>query len=484
MKRGLFTFLESWMKKVSPAAVITASVAVLWAVLLVGWHLYDPYKGLSVQAPGADNRPEGTARKAGDVVIGEIFMQYDEPAPAGMTGVWSGFRGPERTNILQTSETISTQEDYHLQWTVDTGEGHAAPVIWKGRVYVLDYDETLSSDCLRCLSLETGKELWRRWYRVPMKRNHGFSRTIPAVGDGYVITIGPEGHVMCCDPVTGALKWVKDLKKEYAAEVPFWYTGQCPLVDGSTLVVAPAGEQTLLVGIDIRDGNVLWETPNSVSFKMSHSSVMPMELGGKRTYVYAGVGGVAGISADGADKGKLLWSTKRWQPSVVAPSPLRLSSDRVFLVAGYGTGGALMSVTRNGNAWSADILEQYKADKGLSAEQQTPILYDGMIITILPKDAGGARERIVCYRPTDLHAPIWQSDEKFGLGPYLVLNGTLFAFAEQGTLHVYRIGKGKMDLVKKQEILPDGEDAWGPMAYADGRLLLRDAHHLVCLKIN
>ena len=60
----------------------------------------------------------------------------------------------------------------------------------------------------------------------------------------------------------------------------------------------------------------------------------------------------------------------------------------------------------------------------------------------------------------------------------------LFAFAEQVTLHVYRIGKGKMDLVKKQEILPDGEDAWGPMAYADGHLLLRDAHHLVCLKIN
>ncbi|KAA6310409.1 hypothetical protein EZS27_038285, partial [termite gut metagenome] len=27
-------------------------------------------------------------------------------------------------------------------------------------------------------------------------------------------------------------------------------------------------------------------------------------------------------------------------------------------------------------------------------------------------------------------------------------------------------------------------DAWGPMAYADGRLIVRDSHEVVCLKIN
>ncbi|MCD8260920.1 MAG: PQQ-like beta-propeller repeat protein [Bacteroides sp.] len=88
---------------------------------------------------------------------------------------------------------------------METGEGHAAPVIYNGIAYFLDYDEALSSDALRCFSLETGEELWRRWYRVPMKRNHSFSRTVPVVSDEYIITIGPQGHVMCCDPVTGEL---------------------------------------------------------------------------------------------------------------------------------------------------------------------------------------------------------------------------------------------------------------------------------------
>lgn len=465
---------------------ITAGVAILWTALIVWWHLYDPYRKLSTHEPGADNRPEGTARKADDVVIGEFFMKYDEPVPQGFTGVWNSFRGADRSNIVNTTGHINTESDYPVLWSVETGEGHASPVVYKGLVYVLDYDETLSSDALRCISLETGKEVWKRWYRVPMKRNHGFSRTIPAVGDGYVITIGPEGHVMCCDPLTGELRWTKDMKELFSTEVPFWYTGQCPLVDDGVLVVAPAGEETLLAGIDCRSGEILWTTPNTVSFTMSHSSVMPMTLEGKKTYVYVGVGGVAGISAEGADKGKLLWATSKWQPSVVAPSPLRLSSRRIFLVAGYGTGGALLEVTRDGNSWKADILEQYKADKGLSAEQQTPILYDGTIITILPKDAGGNREKIVMYNPADLHTPLWRSgnDEKFGLGPYIAINGKLFAFNERGTLYVYSIGRNNMELLRKQEILPDGEDAWGPMAYADGRLLLRDAHNIVCLKID
>jgi outer membrane protein assembly factor BamB len=30
----------------------------------------------------------------------------------------------------------------------------------------------------------------------------------------------------------------------------------------------------------------------------------------------------------------------------------------------------------------------------------------------------------------------------------------------------------------------DGVDAWGPMAFADGYLLLGDAYSIYCLKIN
>ena len=57
-----------------------------------------------------------------------------------------------------------------------------------------------------------------------------------------------------------------------------------------------------------------------------------------------------------------------------------------------------------------------------------------------------------------------------------------FIFKDDGELYQYRIGSNSMTFVRSQRII-EGADAWGPMAYADGRLIVRDAHNVVCLKI-
>ena len=468
---------------------ITIGVAALYFALLIGWHFYDPSSGFTEAVPGADNRPAGNARKADDVLIGEFFMKDSTAllsAVAPDAGEWPCFRGVNHDNIASNARPMSLPKDgFKDMWSLETGEGHAAPVISEGRAYVLDYDERMSADALRCLDLQTGKQLWKRWYRVPMKRNHGFSRTIPAICGGLVVTIGPEGHVMCCDKLSGEMKWSIDMKKRFETEIPFWYTGQCPLIDNDILVLAPAGKDTLMLGVDVKTGKTLWGTPNTVEFKMSHSSVMPMTLGGTRTYVYIGVGGVCGVSAETENAGKLLWSANKWQPSVVAPSPMQISQNQVFLVAGYGAGGALLQVDKSGSGWNATVKDSYKASEGMSSEQQTPINYKGKLITILPKDGGGMRERLVIYSPDNLHKPIWTSaaDERFGLGPYLVVDDKLFAFKEDGELYAYQLGTGSMTLLHKQRVMEEGIDAWGPLAYADGMLLVRDSKTIKCLRV-
>ena len=465
---------------------ITVGVAAFWLCLLIAWHFYDPSDSFTEAQPGADNRPAGQTRKADDVLIGEFFMADSTKAVPTLWGEWPCFRGRNHDNQVPLGEKLSwVENDFKELWTASTGEGHAAPVISEGRAYVLDYDEQLSSDALRRFDLLTGRQLWRRWYRVPMKRNHGFSRTIPAIAGASVVTIGPEGHVMCCDKISGEMRWSIDMKKRFQTEIPFWYTGQCPLIENNTLVLAPAGKDTLLLGVDVNTGKTLWATPNTVNFKMSHSSVIPMNLGGTLTYVYVGVGGVCGVSAEAGSIGKLLWSASKWQPSVVAPSPLQISQNQVFLVAGYGAGGALLQVDRQGASWNAVIKESYKANEGMSSEQQTPLNYRGTLITILPKDGGGMRERLAMYRPSDLHHPIWTSaaDERFGLGPYMVIGDRLLAFKEDGELYVYQLGDTSMRLLRKQRVMDEGIDAWGPMAYADGLLIVRDSKTIKCLRI-
>jgi outer membrane protein assembly factor BamB len=470
-------------KKKHIIGFVTIFVALIYTGAIVFWHIYPSDYKLTIQAPGADNRPEGTARTAADVVIGEFFMRYAESS-SSLTGQWPCFRGNDYNNIVRTNKAFNFSSDFPVQWKIEAGEGYAAPVIYNGKVYFLDYIEQLRSDALRCFDLETGEELWRRWYRVPMKRNHGFSRTVPVINDNYIITFGPEAHVMCCNPVTGDLKWTMDLKKQFGSTVPGWYSGQCPRIEDDLLVLAPAGEETLMVGVDCETGEIVWQTPNTPEYKMSHSSIMPMVIHGKKTYVYAAEGGICGVSGEVADRGKLLWNVA-WNPAVIAPSPLQLPSGDIVLTAGYGAGGALLQVRNTGERWTATLIDQYKANEGLSSEQQTPILYGQMIITVPPNNAVARRGKLVAYSPSNIRTPIWESaaEERFGYGPYAIIGNHLFAVTDDCELYIYQLEQSSMTFVKKQRIM-EGHDAWGPLAYADGYLMVREADWLYCLKID
>ena len=85
--------------------------------------------------------------------------------------------------------------------------------------------------------------------RSPVKRNHGMSRTVPAVTDKLVVAMGPKCHVVCLDAVTGELRWGLDLVRQYGATVPPWYAGQCPLIDNGAVILAPGGKDALLLAV-------------------------------------------------------------------------------------------------------------------------------------------------------------------------------------------------------------------------------------------
>ena len=40
----------------------------------------------------------------------------------------------------------------------------------------------------------------------------------------------------------------------------------------------------------------------------------------------------------------------------------------------------------------------------------------------------------------------------------------------------------RFELVDQRQVL-DGHDSWGPMAFAGGRLILRDLKHMICLNV-
>ena len=239
---------EKLYKYLLPAFVMVAIGFMAW------WLMYNPVKSFSTSLPGMDERKTGAVALQ-KVNIGETFTFFKtcEEIPGTR---WPRFRGADFDNISKENTRLIDswgKAGPEILWKKQLGEGHAAPAVYDGRVYILDYDEASKQDLLRCFSLANGDELWQRGYHVRLKRNHGLSRTIPAVNDKYILTIGPRCQVMCVNRLSGDLLWGLDLASEYSTEVPFWYTGQCPLIDNDTAVIATGGK-SLMIGIDCKTG--------------------------------------------------------------------------------------------------------------------------------------------------------------------------------------------------------------------------------------
>lgn len=474
------------LREGSIIGVITGALALIGATALTVWLLSDPTRAFTEHLPGRDGRAAAISN-APTVVIGQYFTPGTGTPPRGFSGHWPRFRGAHFDNIL--TDTVALADAWGPQgppvlWSLDLGEGHAAPAIDAGRVYVLDYDETNRADALRCLSLADGSELWRRWYKVNLKRNHGMSRTVPAISGNYVVTIGPNCHVMCVDADSGALRWSIDMVKDYGSKVPGWYTGQCPLIDDGLAILAPAGSNVLMMAVDCASGAVVWQTPNPRGWQMSHSSIMPWTLAGVTMYVYCAVGGLAGIAASGPDRGRILWETSEWNHNVVAPSPVCMPDGRLLITAGYSGGSMLFRVSLSNGVFTIAKLHAYRPNEGIASEQQTPIFYQNRLFAVLPKDAGPHRNEFVCCDPSDCSSFLWTSGRanRFGLGPYMIADGKFFILSDDAVLTMLRATTNGYQELARASIMK-GRDAWGPFAIADGRMLLRDDRRLVCLDL-
>src|ERR1019366_8647251 len=127
-----------------------------------------------------------------------------------------------------------------------------------------------------------------------------------------------------------------------------------------------------------------------------HSSVMPAVLGGVRQYLYGTLKGPLGVSAK---DGKLLWEFPRKFNVAVAPSPIAVSDELVFMTASYDAGSVMLRVRRTGDiqaksasrfagdAFKAESVFDMKNNEW-NSEVHTPIVYKGHLFAVGKKKRG------------------------------------------------------------------------------------------------
>jgi len=460
---------------VKASLVLAAFIGAFAAAALVFWLTHCPEEGLCLRLPGDDKGAETQSAATANPVLSGVLTRSNG-TPASLRGAWPEFRGPNRNAISPEScgllRTWRPSEPREL-WAVDLGEGYAGAAVANGRVYIMDYDRDKKQDALRCLSLADGREIWRYAYPVSIKRNHGMTRTVPAIHEKFVVAMGPKCHVVCLEPKSGRFLWGLDLVRQFRASVPPWYAGQCPLVDGAAAILAPGGTNALMIAVDGETGKILWQTPNPHGWKMTHSSIMPMDYEGERMYIYCADKGVVGVSAR---DGSLLWETTDWKISIATvPSPLAMDGGKLLLTGGYNAGSLLLQLKRKGQKFHAEPLLRF-SPAIFGATQHTPILYNNHLY------GTRADGKFVCLTPDG--KVVWSSPpgQNFGLGSFILANGVFLAMDDAGMLRLIEATPEKYHLLAQASVL-HGRESWAPLAIAGGRLLARDFTRMVCLQV-
>lgn len=493
------------MVKRSIVVLVTLAAALLAGGGLVWWSSLETPADMQLSVPGMDD-PDG--RKAADArrrttqtfQYGELFERFRD-APQASSGDWPRFRGANADGISR--QDIALVDDFpsggpRELWRLELTPGYAGAAVLDGCVYIMDHIEG-EGDVLRCFGFENGGEIWRTGYRIRVPNNHGITRTTPAVTERYVVTMGPKGQVMCVDRPTGRARWGMSLSRRYGTRdlSRCWYAGQCPLIDDGKAIIAPAGSNVLMMAVSCETGEVLWEAPNRNGWEMSHSSIMPMTVDGTRMYVYASIGGVTAVGAEGAVAGEVLWETDEWTSSVVMPAPVVLDDDRLFLTSGYDGGSALLRVVKRDGGFAPEFRYNFsgkrKARQCFSTYQQTPIYHDEHLFGIQLNSAREHRMEFVCVDPDEPGGGIvWGSGaetvftanrKREAWGPYILADGKFYVIGDAGLLAVFTADTDACRKLGEWQLLEHGHEAWGPLAIVDGRLFVRDYTRLVCFDL-
>lgn len=390
---------------------------------------------------------------------------------------WPQFMGPDRNCIAQDVKGLpSTFDEKTVRqlWVLDLGSGFAAPVIFNGSVFILDREGN-ERDVLRRIDLVTGREQWRFAYPAPGKLDYNGSRQSPAVDEKMVYTIGPFGHMHGVRIEDGKPVWSAHLIKDWGGEFPHWGVAQSPLLMGDKIVIAPWGKRAAVAALDKATGKPVWTSPNPDGIVLDYQSPVPMLVGERQTIVASGKEGYT-IGVDAAT-GARLWTYKGYKCRHHIPSPAVLDGGRILLTGGYGAGAAMIQIAEIDGKWT--VREIWKGF-GVASKIPQPIIYGGYIYSNSSDNRGGLR----C---TDQNGNVvWDSKNKrvvFDMGNLILVEGMIFIVdGKSGSLHIVKADPEAYKEVGRLFPL-SGKEIWAPLAYSDGKLVLRDQRKMVCLQL-
>ncbi len=395
---------------------------------------------------------------------------------------WSQFLGPERDGRADGGGIARKWPDDGLPvlWSVEVQPGFGGPSVAGDEVFVLERVDN-EQDVLRCLSLDTGEELWSAGYDAPGRTGYNGSRTVPTVTDTHVYTAGPFGHVACWDREKQALAWRKDLIA-LGGRAPSWGYSSSPLLLGETVVFTAQATDFGLIAYHAVTGEELWRT--EAVGRENFTSPAAHSFGGRTLILYLAGPGLFGFDPA---TGETVTRYTGYKARGAIPAPTRVGEDYLFLTAGYNSGSQLVEV-EVGEDGAFSFREVFAIQRDGAQIHQALLVGEHLYANFNRNENQRRPAGLVCIGLDGTLCWNTGRDPDVSRGNVICIDGLLLMLGgDDGVLRLVEPNpEGYTELAQMQVF--DGlkrrdNQIWAPMAFSDGRLLLRSQTTMKCLDL-
>ena len=401
---------------------------------------------------------------------------------------WPGWRGPR-------GDGSSLSKAAPLTWDGETGKGilwkteipgvgHASPIIWEDRAFIVTCDLEAQSRQLISLDANNGKILWKQnVIKAKLEKKHAlnsFASGTPATdGDLVYVTffeasdqeivapnVGSERKIFPGKMVVAAYDF--DGKQQWLVKPGEFISAHgyssCPVLYKDLVIVNGDHDgDSYILALNKNTGKTVWKTKRSYGIR-SYCTPIIREIDGRTQMVFSGSKHIISLNPDTGD---VHWVVEGPTEQFVAS--MVYDGDLFYMCAGYPT-YHVMGIDPRGKG---DITESHVRwhSKEVRCYVPSPVVIGDYLI--VADDRGTAN----CYDTKD-GTRLWL--DRLGnhfSASLLHANGLAYLIADNGVTKIVKPGS-TLEVIAEN---PLNENVYASPALANDRLFIRGEKHLFCI---
>ncbi len=394
-----------------------------------------------------------------------LVLAFSAFAPAENWPAWRGPRGDGTS--LEKNVPVTWSGTKNVVWkTAVPGKGHASPIVWEDRIFLVTALKDKAQRLLLCLDRKSGKILWQRMIiESPSERIHKFNSYASStpLTDGrkvYVSFLDRDRMFVAAYDFDGEKIW--SVRPGVFASM-HGYCSSPILWKDKIIVNGDHDGPAYIVALDRYTGKTIWKTPRPNNTR-SYCAPIIRHIDGRNQMVLSGSKCVASYDPD---TGKQHWiidgPTEQYVASLV------YNGEFLFMTCGFpelymqlicpnGRG----NVTKTHVVWQTDKDCSY-VPSPIASGPYFLVVSDAGVATCIDAAKGGSlwRERLRGRHSASL----------------VSANGLVYFLSDKGVMTVVKPG-AEFKVVARNEL---GEETNASPAISRGQMFLRGDKHLFCI---